>query len=129
MENLNMYGGQRILFKENGKWAAGNLKLDGAHLTEKGLFFDVETSTGTTATVGFEDLFLHARKLEDWELDPDYGTLVSKEDFIEDIKEERVVAAEGTAYMSDGEYQYYSVPRLNENWLNKQPFDYIVWIS
>lgn len=39
------------------------------------------------------------------------------------------ISAAGTAYISDGEYQYYNVPRLNKNWFNKQPFDYVVWIN
>lgn len=127
---FNAYAGQRVLYKtsEHG-WRAGNL-VD-AGLEENGLYFNIHDIKDDKYDVStsIDNIFFETRQLEDWELDPEYGTLISKEEFIEDIKENRVIAAEGTAYMSDGKYQYYAVPRLNENWLNKQPFDYVIWIS
>ena len=126
---FNAYAGQRVLYKtkEHG-WQVG--ELFGTNLKEDGLYFYVhKLNDACNTTVPIENIFFDTRKLEDWELEPGYGILIRKEDFIEDIKEGRVSASEGTAYMSDGEYQYYSVPRLNENWLNKQPFDYVVWID
>lgn len=128
---LNIYSGQRVLYK-NGKsgWQVGTLVHDGAYLLETGLSFDVYGPDGITKErVTLENLFLNARKLEPWEKNLKNGVLFTKEDFIDAIENDEVTAADGTGYMSDGDYIYYTIPHLNITWIKKQPFDYVVWIN
>lgn len=123
----NIYKGQRVLYKNNSNWKIGNLVA--ANLKEDDLYFTVKNINGIEESATLENLFLNARELDDWEKDPDVGTLITKENFIKDIEEGLVNASDGTAYVSDGIYQYYNIPKLHANWIKKQPFDYVVWLA
>ena len=64
------------------------------------------------AVVGISDVSTHY--YEDTNL---AGGWIYGEDFDKNIEH---------AYVSDGEYYYYNVNKYSEQWLNKQPFDFIV---
>ena len=126
----NIYANQRVLYKgPNHSWRTGHLIMNGALLQEDGLYFMVqdEETNGTELHVPLNDLFLEARQLENWMCDPHNGILYHKETFIEMLQDEDFDPRDGTAYVSDGEYEYYKVAHFNESWLNRQPFDYITW--
>ena len=74
--------------------------------------------------VEINDLFLEAVPVEDWMAQ--YGYLMPKEKYIEFIQSEDFDKNIEHAYVSDGEYYYYNVNKYSEQWLNKQPFDFIV---
>lgn len=123
----NIYKEQRVLYKINGDWKVGTLMR--AVLNPGGLWFDIEGIDGQWASVAMDKIFFNARKLEEWEKDPADGTLIPKEEFIDDLENDRVDESDGTAFVSDGEYQYYNIPKLRSNWIRKQPFDYVVWVN
>ena len=50
----------------------------------------------------------------------------AKEEYIELIESEDFDRQSESAYVSDGEYGYYPVSKFTKNWLEKQPFDYII---
>ena len=128
----NIYANQRVLYKgPNHAWRVGHLVMNGALLQSDGLFFMVqdEETNGTELHVALNDLFLDARELQDWVRDRDNHFLYTKEEFISMLQDEDFDIRSGTAYMSDGEYEYYKVAHFNENWINRQPFKYIVWYT
>lgn len=77
--------------------------------------------------IRYEELFLDAQELQDWEQDPKNGVLFTIDEFIQKIEDEEIDARSGLAYVSDGHYKYYPVSKFTANWIRKQPFDYIVW--
>lgn len=124
----DIYSGMRVLFKNGYGWKVGELQA--ANLDAKGLSFSVIDINGNEITeIDASNIFFNARVLDGWEKDLENGIVMYKEDFIKDIEEGNVTKADGDAYISDGEYQYYPIAIWTANWLNKQPFDYVVWIS
>jgi hypothetical protein len=129
---IKIHAGQRVLYKHNGQWCVGKLTNQmSPELTEKGLFVFVIPKDYMDAEevsylhdVEINDLFLEAIPVEDWMAQ--YGYLMPKEDYINFIKSEEFDKNTERAYVSDGEYYYYNVNKYSEQWLNKQPFDYIV---
>ena len=129
---IKIHAGQRVLYKHNGQWCVGKLTSQmPPELTEKGLFVFVIPKDYLDAEevpylhdVEINDLFLEAIPVEDWMAQ--YGYLMPKEDYINFIKSEEFDKNIEHAYVSDGEYYYYNVNKYSEQWLNKQPFDYIV---
>ena len=67
-------------------------------------------------------LFTEGQPLDDW-MKP---MLLNKEEYIQFIKSEDFERAMESAWVSDGEYYYYPVSTYTENWINKQPFNYIL---
>ena len=45
------------------------------------------------------------------------GKIIELDDFEKNLE---------SAWVSDGEYYYYPVTKFNENWIRKQPFEYIM---
>ena len=129
---IKIHAGQRVLYKHNGQWCVGKLtNLMSPELNEKGLFVFVIPKDYMDAEhapylhdAEINDLFLEAVPVEDWMAQ--YGYLMSKEDYINFIKSEEFDKNVEHAYVSDGEFYYYNVNKYSEQWLNKQPFDYIV---
>ena len=130
--DLKIHNGMRVLYKHNGQWCVGKLTNQmSPELTEKGLFVFVIPKNYMDAEevpylhdVEINDLFLEAVPVEDWMAQ--YGYLMPKEKYIEFIQSEDFDKNIEHAYVSDGEYYYYNVNKYSEQWLNKQPFDYIV---
>jgi hypothetical protein len=122
---FNVYAGQHVLYKKGHGWTPGT--LISAELTNKGLLFSVETEEGQIEdSITENNLFLNSRNLT-WEID-DPDTLISKDKFIEGIEDEIFNAKDIEAYVSDGKYAYYPVV-FRANWIEKQPFNYIVWYN
>lgn len=129
----NIYANQRVLYREQRThpWRVGHLIMNGAMLQSNGLFFMVqdEETNGTAMHVALNDLFFECHELQDWVRDVNNGILFTKNDFLEMIEDEEFDPREGTAYVSDGEYEYYKVARFNKSWIDKQPFEYITWYT
>ena len=120
----DIYRGMRVLFKNGHGWQIG--ELDTAELNNSGFYFSVVDINGETHNdIEADNIFFNSRFLESWEQD----YLYTKEEFILGIKEEQFSAATHGAWMSDGEYAYYSVGRWNENWINKQPLQYVLCVD
>lgn len=136
---INIYAGQRVLYKHGGQWHVGELtNLMPPAITSKGLFLFVIPKE----YIGYEgdkvpylhdveinELFLDATPTEDyWR---DYNDIfMTKEDYINMIEnDEDFVKSAEQAYVSDGEYYYYKVNKFTRSWLEKQPFDYIVRLN
>ena len=132
MEVNNIYAGQRVLYKVNdSSWRVGNLITNGAFLGEDGLRFMVQDPDGEKTDMGIpvSNLFFEAEKLQDWEKDSSNGIIYTKQEFIDYINDEEFDARLGEAFVSDGEYKYYRVAHFNEGWINRQPFEYILWYT
>lgn len=131
---LDIHEGKRVLYKDEGRWEVGILiDAHNTYLNDKGLFVSVippeylrynDWASHVHHNVEINDLFLDARPIEDWMTQ--YGYLMPKEKYIEFIQSEDFDKNIEHAYVSDGEYYYYNVNKYSEQWLNKQPFDYIV---
>ena len=127
---LNIYGGKRILYKMGGKggWHTGVLMNGGAILSPSGLTFMIgDIENDNLEEVKPENIFFDSKPLEDWMKSDE--VLIKKEQFAQDIEDDYVHDTDGDGYMSDGEYYYYNIPRLNANWIRKQPLPYVVWFS
>ena len=121
---FNVYRGQRVLYKDRGGWTPATLEW--ASLRPEGLFFDVRNDNETRIPdLRPDQLFTNGKELDEWMKDDD--VCIEKEKFAQMIEEGEIVDCDGDAFMSDGDYYYYSVPRLNANWVRKQPLKYVVW--
>ena len=129
---FNIHAGQRVLYKHNGQWEVGELTNQlRPELTAEGLFLFVipEEYIGKPESPHFHDaeindIFFDAQPVEDWMRI--YKNLVTKDEYLDIIESDDFDRATEHAYVSDGEYYYYAVNKYTANWLNKQPFDYIV---
>lgn len=137
---LDIHAGKRILYKKNNNsWNVGELAQASAKLNIDGLFLPVypqeifyliHSSSYTWDEpdyiyININDIFLEAMPLEDWI--KDYKKyFMTKEEYIEFIESDEFEKALENSYVSDGEYIYYPVNKYTRNWIEKQPFDYIV---
>lgn len=127
MTTINIYAGQRVLYKDNFNWRVGILLDSTTALKTKGLFLTVQDLTDSTEHfVEINNIYLNAVELT-WEKD-EPETLIPIEDFIEDVEDNLFTNSDGIGYVSDGEYKYYPIT-FKKNWLEKQPFKYIVWYN
>ena len=129
---INIHAGQRVLYKHNGQWNVGKLSNQmPPELTEKGLFvfvipkdyMDVE-EVPYLHDAEINNLYLDAKPVEDWMAE--YHQLITMDEYVEFVNSEDFDKNAEDAYVSDGEYYYYSISKFNEQWLRKQPFAYIV---
>lgn len=119
---VDIYAGKRILYKSDKQWRAGEIMPDPPQVTDKGLFLVVGSPK---EYVEVNDLFLDAIPLEEYyKNDPDI--FMTKEKYMDFIESEDFIRGAETAYVSDGEYIYYPINKFNRNWLEKQPFSYVV---
>ena len=129
---INIHAGQRILYKHNGQWNVGKLTNQmPPELTEKGLFVFVIPKEYMDAEevpylhdAEINNLYLDAKPVENWMAE--YHQLITMDEYIEFVNSEDFDKNAEDAYVSDGEYYYYSINKFNEQWLRKQPFTYIV---
>lgn len=129
---INIHAGQRVLYKHNGQWNVGKLTNQmPPELTEKGLFVFVIPKDYMDAEevpylhdAEINNLYLDAKPVEDWMAE--YNQLISMNDYIDIVNDEDFDKNAENAYVSDGEYYYYSINKFTEQWLKKQPFDYVV---
>ena len=129
---INIHAGQRVLYKHNGQWNVGKLTNQiPPELTEKGLFVFVIPKDYMDAEeipylhdAEINNLYLDAKPVEDWMAE--YHQLITMDEYVEFVNSEDFDKNAEDAYVSDGEYYYYSISKFNEQWLRKQPFAYIV---
>lgn len=129
---INIHAGQRVLYKHNGQWNVGKLTNQmPPEFTEKGLFVFVIPKDYMDAEevpylhdAEINNLYLDAKPVEDWMVE--YNQLIAMNDYIDIVNDEDFDKNSETAYVSDGEYYYYPINKFTEQWLNKQPFDFIV---
>lgn len=126
--NFNICAGMRVLYKLNNQWNVGTLEESAFHeLNSRGLFLRVipKDNSEITHSVEINDIFFDSFKLDDWVKDyPEY--FMTKEDYIKFIESDNFDKHLENACVSDGEYGYYPVSKYSHQWLEKQPFDYIV---
>jgi len=129
---LDIHEGKRVLYKHNGQWKVGELtEAHNTKLTNKGLYLSIipKEFIGQDASylhdAEINDIFLDATPVEDyWR---DYKDIfMTKEEYIKFIESEDFIKASEQAYVSDGEYYYYPISKYNKNWIEKQPFEYVV---
>ena len=114
--------GMHILYKENGQWKPGILQEGDAIIDDKGLALPI---VGKESYVDLDDLFLDSFAIDEaikaykeyFMTKTEYITYIESDDFNRQLE---------NAFVSDGEYGYYPVSKFTKNWLEKQPFEYIV---
>ena len=117
---------KRVLYKNgNSSWLVGTVcHAENAEVNEQGVWIPI-------APIDTEDeihwaeihhIFTDGAKLDDWMKD----YLVTKEEYIKIIELDDFEKNLENAWVSDGEYYYYPVTKFNENWIRKQPFEYIM---
>ena len=130
---INIRAGERVLYKNgNSGWLVGVLKQGTAEVTPTGLYLPIipkaymymedDDDIPEIHWAEVNNIFTDGVELEDWMKD----CLVTKEDYIKIVDSEDFERAIENAWVSDGEYYYYPVSKYTENWLMKQPFDYIL---
>lgn len=124
--NLNIHAGMRVLYKRDNVWTAANLPTGSAELNSKGLWIPIiPVDTDEMEYAEINSLFLDAFQINEWyKAYSDY--FMTKEEYINFIESDEFDKQLENAYVSDGDYGYYPVSRYNRNWIEKQPFDYIV---
>ena len=124
--NIDILAGKRALCKLHGQWEVCEIDEGTALLNKDGLFIPVHIFKGNQdKDINVNDLFLDAFEIDySLTLYPEY--YMKKEKYIEFIESENFDRTLEHAYVSDGDYGYYSVAKYTRNWLEKQPFDYIV---
>ena len=137
---LNIRAGMRVLYKKNNSnWLVGQVNPGNGIINENGIFIPILTQKGIEqkgatkdtytwdeepeyVMINVNDIYADAHPLEDWMKD----TLITKEEYINIIHGEDFHRTIESAWVSDGEYYYYPVSKFNDNWIAKQPFDYIL---
>lgn len=127
---INIRAGQRVLYKDgNSGWLVGIIDNGDAEVNEQGLwlpiiplrFADMEPDEIPYIQYAeINNVFLDGRPLDGW-MRP-----MSKADYIKFVQSEDFERNLENAWVCDGEYYYYPVSTYTENWLNKQPFSYIL---
>jgi len=128
---LDIYAGKHVLYKNgNSGWLVGTLQeTKSAEVNEQGVWLPV-IPKGADAEkeihwAEINNIFLEACPLDDWVKDyPQY--YMTKEEYLNFIESEDFERARENAYFTDGEYIYYPVSKFSKNWIEKQPFEYIV---
>jgi len=119
---INIRAGMRVLYKDNGQWVVGTLQHGDALIDETGVYLPI---VNKESYVEINDLYLDAFKIDDWIKDySDY--FMTKAEYMNFIESEDFVKSRENACVSDGEYGYYPISKFTRNWIEKQPFDYVV---
>ena len=123
MEN-KIHAGMRVLYKENGNnWLIGNVESGRAEVNNNGIFIPIEPKNGDFIVyIEINNIFTDAVEVEDWMR----SLLITKEEYIKIMEDEDFHRSTEVAWFSDGEYYYYPVSKYSENWIMKQPFEYIL---
>ena len=127
---VDIRAGKRVLYKcGNSNWLVGTIMEGDAKINSSGLYIPI-AAKGINPEEEYHwaeinQIFTDAVKLDDWVKDyPEY--FMTKEDYIEFTDSENFDKARECAYISDGEYIYYPISRYSKNWIEKQPFEYVV---
>lgn len=127
---INIHAGKRVLYKNgNSGWLIGDIMEGKAEVNSTGVFIPI-IPHGTNADEEYHwaeinNLFLDAEELnQNLKMYPEY--YMSKEDYLNFIVSDDFHRSIENAYFTDGEYIYYPVSKYSKNWIEKQPFDYIV---
>lgn len=139
--NIDIHAGMRGLVKINGSWCPCELvESEDTRVTPKGLYLqsllinmsndgeDIEnedTIDHEYCEELLQNYFLEAFPIDDW-VKEHSKYFMTKEDYITFIEDEDFNRQLENAYVSDGKYGYYSVAKYTRNWIEKQPFKYIV---
>jgi len=128
---LDIHAGKRVLYKNgNSGWLVGTLQeTKSAEVNEQGVWLPViPKDTDSKKEIHWAEInniFLEAFPLDDWVKDyPQY--YMTKKEYIVFMESEDFERARETAYFTDGEFIYFPVSKYSKNWIEKQPFDYIV---
>ena len=126
MEN-KIHAGMRVLYKNgNSGWLIGTIPIGSAEINNFGIFIPVVpkgmTKDEEVHYAEINNIFTDAVEVEDWMK----SLLITKEDYIKLINNEDFHKSTEVAWFSDGEYYYYPVSKFSENWIMKQPFDYVL---
>lgn len=123
--DFNIRAGMRVLYKQgNSNWLIGTIVVGSAEVNNNGLYIPIKPkdSDDELNYAEINQIFFDAIKLDDWMKD----NLVRKEDYVKIIQQEDFEKNLENAWFSDGEYYYYPVSKFSENWIMRQPFDYVI---
>ena len=129
---INIHAGQRILYKDGKSgWQVGIINNGNAEVNEQGLWIPIiplrfidmkKEDIPYIQWAEINNIFTDGAPIEDWMK----SSLMSKDNYIKLIQDEEFEHQFENAWVSDGEYYYYPVSKYTENWLMKQPFNYIL---
>ena len=130
--NNKIRAGMRVLFKwKNSNWKTGYIHEGSADVEKDGLYLPIITKSAPEEMgceayqVHINDIFFDAFKIDDWI--KDYSNyFMPKEEYIKFIESDEFDKRLENACVSDGEYGYYPVSKYSRQWLEKQPFEYII---
>ena len=92
---INIYAGQRVLYKHNGQWKVGELDALPATVNEKGVFFFIiphefigkpKDEIAYVEDAEINNLYLDAKPVEEWMAE--YNQLISMNDYIDIVNDE-----------------------------------------
>lgn len=128
--DTKIHAGQRVLYKDgNSGWLVGIIDCGNAEINTQGIWIPIIPSQFIMLDhddipyiqwAELTTLFTEAQPVEDW------MNKLTKEEYIKIIQSDEFERTLENAWVSDGEYYYYPVSKYTENWINKQPFDYII---
>ena len=128
--DFNIRAGMRVLYKHgNSNWMVGTIHNGNAEINEQGLWIPIVPIGATWEDeihyAEINQIFLDAFPIEDWL--KDYSEyFMTKEEYIKFIESDEFDRRLENAFVSDGEYGYYPIGKYNKNWIEKQPFKYVV---
>ena len=126
---LDIHAGKHVLYKYgNSGWLVGTIeKTKNAEVNEQGTWLPIipKNIDDEIHWAEINNIFLEAMPLDDW-IKRYHEYYMTKEDYITLISDEDFDRQHENAYFTDGEYVYYRVSKFSKNWIEKQPFDFIV---
>ena len=127
-----IHSGMRVLYKDgNSGWLVGIVDRGKAEVNEQGIWIPIIPLR--FAHMEYEDipyiqyaelttLFTEGQEVEEWMR----SSIITKEEYVKIIKSDDFEKNLENAWVCDGEYYYYPVSKYVENWIMKQPFNYII---
>lgn len=134
---ITLKAGQRVLYKDKDKnsgWQVGIIDVGQADVNEQGVwmpiipqeFFHLDPDDiPYVHYVELNNIFTEATKY-DVSLKQYSDYFMTKEEYINYIESEDFDKHGENAYVADDEYTYYKITTYTRNWLEKQPFEYVV---
>lgn len=122
---INIHAGMRILYKQgSSNWLIGTIMKGNAEVNEQGIYIPIipKDCTDEIHYAEINQIFTDAAEVPDWMKD----SLLTKEEYVKVTQEEDFHRSTEVAWVSDGEYYYYPISKFSENWIMKQPFDYVL---
>lgn len=122
---INIHAGMRVLYKQgSSNWLIGTIMKGNAEVNEQGIYIPIipKDFADEIHYAEINQIFTDAAEVPDWMKD----SLLTKEEYVKITQEEDFHRSTEVAWVSDGEYYYYPISKFSENWIMKQPFDYIL---